>query len=635
MAKRQYRPGRTLVIFFVGLAFVFGLVGISDSNWKPTLGLDLQGGTRIQLTADGNPTSDSLSEARNITDQRVNGSGVAEAAVTVQGSDSIVVEIPGAQAGELEEVVKRQAQLRFRLVACSPFTTCGTPAFDPNDPTAGLEELPSTPELPGAGVTAPPAAEPDPESTPEPDPSETSGNNRPPVSYAAQGEKKNDKKNANNSAAETPTESPTDGATDAPTDAPTDGATDAPADGSGDGAAAEDTPGTVESELAFQATPDQASIDLYNSLQCSPEGNLQNADGSPALQVDDPNKPLVACSQPEEAVTSSSVDRAAEKYLLTKALIEGTELDDASAGIPQGELTWVVTLEIGGEGRSVFGDISRALQPTEDQFAIVLDGQVISAPTMEGVITNGQAQISGNFNETTANQLATSLKFGSLPISFNDDATTVTEIGPSLAGNQLNAGLLAGLVGLLLVMFYCLIYYRGLGVVVILSLLVAAGATYGMVLLLSEAANFTLTLPGIAGLIVAVGITADSFIVFFERIRDEMRDGKSMRVAVESGWARARNTCVAADTVSLLAAVVLYIFAAGVVKGFAFALGLTTLIDLVVFFFFTKPMVSYLARYKFFNQGHKMSGLNSEALGVERVPDRQKSATAGVVGGRA
>ncbi len=611
MAKGQYRPGRTLVIFFVGLAFVFGLVAISDSNWKPTLGLDLQGGTRIQLTAEGNPTSESLNEARKITDQRVNGSGVAEAEVTVQGSDSIVVEIPGAQAGELEEVVKRQAQLRFRLVACSPFTACGAPTFDPNNPGAGLDELP-TPELPGAGVTVPPVTEPDPES-------ESNGNNRPPVSYATQGEKnnkKNDKKNA-----ETPTE--------APTDEPVEGEAPAEEEGAADG-----EPGTVESELAFQANPDQASVDLYNSLQCSPEGNLQDADGNPASQVDDPNKPLVACSQPEEAVTSSSVDRPAEKYLLSKALIEGTELKDASAGIPQGQLTWVVTLEIGGQGRGVFADISRALQPTEDQFAIVLDAQVISAPTMEGVITNGEAQISGNFNETTANQLATSLKFGSLPISFDDDATTVTEIGPSLAGNQLSAGLIAGLIGLLLVMFYCLIYYRGLGVVVILSLVVAAAGTYGMVLLLSEAANFTLTLPGIAGLIVAVGITADSFIVFFERIRDEMRDGKSMRVAVESGWARARNTCLAADTVSLLAAVVLYIFAAGVVKGFAFALGLTTLIDLVVFFFFTKPMVSYLARYKFFNQGHKLSGLNSEALGIKQVPDRQTSAPAGAVGGR-
>ncbi len=193
-------------------------------------------------------------------------------------------------------------------------------------------------------------------------------------------------------------------------------------------------------------------------------------------------------------------------------------------------------------------------------------------------------------------------------------------MGPTLAGDQLSAGLLAGGIGLGIVMLYCLLYYRGLGTVVIASLLVAGAITYGMVLLLSETAGFTLTLPGIAGLIVAVGITADSFIVLFERIRDEMRDGKSMRVAVESGWKRARNTAVAADAVSILAAVILYIFAAGVVKGFAFALGLTTIIDLVVFFFFTKPAVSWLARFPFFHSGHKLSGLNAETLGVDRVP---------------
>ncbi len=195
-------------------------------------------------------------------------------------------------------------------------------------------------------------------------------------------------------------------------------------------------------------------------------------------------------------------------------------------------------------------------------------------------------------------------------------------VGPSLAGNQLSAGLYAGGAGLLLVMLYCLLYYRGLGLVVLASLVVAGASTYALVLLLSETANFTLSLPGIAGLIVAVGITADSFIVYFERIRDEMRDGKSMPVAVEAGWARARNTCLAADTVSLLAAVVLYIFAAGVVKGFAFALGLSTLIDLVVFFWFTHPMVSWLAKYPFFNRGHRFSGLSAETLGVDAITVR-------------
>jgi len=253
-------------------------------------------------------------------------------------------------------------------------------------------------------------------------------------------------------------------------------------------------------------------------------------------------------------------------------------------------------------------------------FAIVLDGQVISAPYFESVISNGTSQITGNFSESEAKSLATSLKYGALPISFDKDKTTSMVIGPSLAGDQLKAGITAGIAGLVLVMIYCLFYYRGLGLVVIASLLVAGATTYALVLLLAKSAGFTLTLPGIAGLIVAVGITADSFIVYFERIRDEMRAGKSMRVAVETGWVRARATCVAADAVSILAAVVLYIFAAGVVKGFAFALGLSTLIDLAVFFWFTHPMVSWLARFPFFYKGHKLSGLDAENLGLDRLP---------------
>ena len=222
------------------------------------------------------------------------------------------------------------------------------------------------------------------------------------------------------------------------------------------------------------------------------------------------------------------------KYLLSVAMVEGTDLDDASAGIPQNDVNWVVSLDFNGDGTDTFAEISRALYGTQKQFAIVLDGVVISAPTMDGIILNGQAQISGNFNQASAESLATSLRYGSLPISFEKDPTVET-IGPSLAGDQLSAGIFAGLIGLLAVMLYCLLYYRGLGIVVIASLLVAAAITYAIVLLLAKAAGFTLTLPGIAGLIVAVGITADSFIVYFERIRDEMRDGKSMRVAVEAG----------------------------------------------------------------------------------------------------
>ena len=338
--------------------------------------------------------------------------------------------------------------------------------------------------------------------------------------------------------------------------------------------------------------------------------------------MDDPKKPLVTCEYDPESKVSF-------KYLLSSAMIEGTDLDDAAAAIPQSQVNYVVTLDFNGAGTKVFAEISQALVGTEDQFAIVLDGQVLSAPTMEGLITDGRAQISGNFTQESANSLATSLKYGALPIAFEDPSTET--IGPSLAGDQLNAGLIAGGLGLGLVLIYCLLYYRGLGIVVVSSLLAAAGMTYVLVLLLSETAGFTLTLPGIAGLIIAVGITADSFIIFFERIRDEMRDGKTMRVAVETGWKRAKVTRLAAQVVSLLSASVLYIFATGAVKGFGFALGLSTLVDLAILFWFTKPMVTWLGRFTFFNSGHRLSGLSKETLGM----DAPKTPAVAAAGGKA
>ena len=603
MASRQLRPGRTLVVFFLGVAFTYGLVAITGT-WKPELGLDLQGGTSIRLIAVGDPSSDSLDEARSIIDQRVNGKGVSEAEVTTQGGNQIVVEIPGKSREDLVEVVKRQAQLRFRLVACSDFSPCGNTATIPQ---------PENPLQPDATV---PTDQPSGQQSEQPE-----GNNRPPVGFDSIAD---------------PTGSPSDEPTGSQSPTEPDSSESAPVD---------DVPGVndesyaapVDDELAWSQSPEPEAAAEFDKYACAEDGTLVNADGQPATVkpnapvtiplVDDPSKPLVTCEPPENN-PGTDQDRPAVKYLLSRAVIQGTDLDSASSGVPQNQVSWVVNLEIGGDGQDAFTAISRALLGSERQFAIVLDGTVISAPTMDGLITNGQAQISGNFTEASANDLATSLKFGALPISFDDNSTQVQTIGPSLAGNQLSAGLTAGAIGLGLVLLYCLIYYRGLGLVVIASLLMAAVITYGLVLLLSEAANFTLTLPGIAGLIIAVGITADSFVVYFERIRDEMRDGKSMRVAVESGWKRARMTCLAADTVSFLAAIVLFIFAVGVVKGFAFALGLATLIDVVVFFFFTKPMVSWLAHFKFFNTGHRMSGLDAGALGVDSI-------TLGTEGGRA
>ena len=365
----------------------------------------------------------------------------------------------------------------------------------------------------------------------------------------------------------------------------------------------------VDQPIQWFRNPGQKWQQRFAQFTCPPPGES----AAPVRDVAD--KPLITC------------DEDGVKYLLSSAMIQGTQLSDASAGIPQQSVQWVVNLTFDSTARRTFGDVTQALAGTGEQFAIVLDGRVISAPTVVQPITGGSAQITGDFTQEEAETLANSLKYGALPLKFS--APVVTEEGPSLAADQLRAGIIAGLVGLGLVLIYCLIYYRGLGLVVFASLMMAAAATYAIVLFMSDAIGFTLTLPGIAGLIVAVGITADSFVVYFERIRDEMRDGKSMRVAVETGWLQARRTCLAADAVSLLAAVVLFIFAIGVVKGFAFALGISTIIDVVVFFFFTKPMVSWLAKFPFFNTGHKLSGLDAENLGVDHLPGVRRTRVAG------
>lgn len=528
------RSARVLVGFLVLLIAIGGLAA-TGKTWQPKLGLDLQGGTRITLVAERDGVSEeSLAEAADIIDRRVNGSGVTEADVTTQGDQMVVVEVPGENRRELVDTVKRQAQLFFRVVAAQS-SGQGT-------------SLPTGPQTQGGGAPT--------------------------------------------------TETPQ---SEAPRPAPFTDAQPSPSPS----AAAEPEPDeliSVEAALAFMQNPPANLQAEFSQFSCPPAGTAPDV-------TDNPGEPLITC------------DENGLKYLLSPAVLAGSNLDGADAGVPQNQLQWVVNLDLDGKGTEVFADLSREMVGTGRQFAMVLDGTVLSAPQFTNAITNGQASIDGGaqgFAQDEATALATSLKFGSLPVKFEEQPRVET-IGPSLAGNQLSAGIVAGIVGLLLVMLYCILYYRGLGTVIIGSLLAAGAMAYGLVLILSETAGFTLTLPGIAGLIVAVGITADSFIVLFERIKDEMRDGISMPVAVERGWLRARRTALAADAVSLLAAVVIYIFAAGVVKGFAFALGLTTLIDLMVFFWFTKPAVTYLAKYTFFRKGHRFSGLSAETLGIDRI----------------
>ena len=312
-------------------------------------------------------------------------------------------------------------------------------------------------------------------------------------------------------------------------------------------------------------------------------------------------------------------DRAGlTKYILAPAEVLGRQISKASAGIDtQSGSAWIVSLTFNGEGTTAFGALTSrvtALAEPLNQVAIVLDGLVVSSPRITEAIPSGSAQITGSFTQLEAQDLANVLKYGALPLAF--DRGEVQQVSATLGADQLDAGLIAGGLGLLLVLLYSLLYSRGLGLVTVGSLVVAASLVYLLFLLLGEWIGFTLTLAGIAGAIVAIGVTADSFIIYFERIRDELREGRSLRTAVESGWQRARHTILVADFVSIIAAALLYFFAVGGVRGFAFTLGLTTLVDLIVVFAFTKPLVTIVARMNFFASGHRFSGLSAKSTGI-------------------
>ncbi len=356
------------------------------------------------------------------------------------------------------------------------------------------------------------------------------------------------------------------------------------------------TPLTTQQVLDWKPTErDQTD---FTNFQC----------GDPFPDVSD--QPLITCDQAGTA-----------KYLLSPTVISGKDLTKASAGIPQNQVSWVVDLEFNSTAAATFETVTKEISTRtspQNEFAIVLDGDVITAPYVSNAIPGGRAQISGSFTQQSATELANVLKYGALPLAF--DVSSVDTVSAKLGGEQLEAGIIAGIIGLGLVVAYSLLYYRALALVVVSSLVVAFGITYAFIVLLGQAMGFALNLPGVAGLIVAIGVTADSFIIYFERIRDEARDGRTLRTAIEVGWIRSRHTILVADGVSLLSAGVLFILAIGAVKGFAFTLGLTTLIDLAVVFWFTKPLVSLLGKTKYFGQGRKFSGFEADHLGAKHQP---------------
>ncbi|MET7860217.1 protein translocase subunit SecD [Streptomyces sp. NPDC005318] len=352
------------------------------------------------------------------------------------------------------------------------------------------------------------------------------------------------------------------------------------------------------------ATVDAATADLqkrFAALDCSTKAGRAKA-GANAKPTDT----TIACSSEGDA-----------KYVLGPAAVSGTDVDSAKATIDQQRGMWIVQMDFTSKGSKKFQEITSKLstqQSPMNQFAIALDGEVVSAPQVNETLS-GSAEISGSFTQQSAQDLANVLSYGALPLSFNEE--TVTTVTAALGGEQLRAGLIAGAIGLALVVIYLVAYYRGLALIALLSLLVSGILTYTLMALLGPAIGFALNLPAVCGAIVAIGITADSFIVYFERIRDEIREGRTLRPAVERAWPRARRTILVSDFVSFLAAAVLFIVTVGKVQGFAFTLGLTTLLDVVVVFLFTKPVMTLMARTKFFSSGHPWSGLDPKRLGAK------------------
>ncbi|MGC5627893.1 protein translocase subunit SecD [Georgenia sp. Z1344] len=596
------RPVRTLlgllvlVVALVGTLAAGNLAG--SASPVPRLALDLEGGTQVILTprtTDGSAIDDEdVVQAIEIIRNRVDGSGVAEAEISSQGGQNIVVGIPGRASEETLELISRSAQLRFRpVLALQGPTTI--------DPSQLLPEESATegPESGSDGAESPSAAE--------------SGSESPSESASAGAGTERALEAAQNA----PTDGP--GAAEIPDEVR--GAAFIAADANGDGELSTE-PDTEPADTSDQAwITERVMYDIY-ALDCTLPANQSGG------WADDSESAVVACDSSGQ-----------QKFVLGPAVVEGTQLTGASSGMQtnsQGMSTglWAVNLELNSEATEVFAEVSQRLPtlPTpQDQFAIVLDGVVISNAGFTSPILDGSAQITGDFTDEEANALANQLNFGSLPITFEVQSTE--QISATLGSEQLTNAALAGLIGLVLVVAYMIWQYRGLGLLSVASLAVAAVIVYVVIALLSWTINYRLSLPGVAGLIISIGTTADSFIVYFERIRDEIRDGRTLASAVEHGWKRARRTIIASDAVNFLAAIVLYLLAVGGVRGFAFTLGLTTIIDLLVVVLFTHPMMQVLVRMPFFRDGHRLSGLSPERLGVDpalyRGAGRFRSRTSG------
>ncbi|MDO3646657.1 protein translocase subunit SecD [Nocardia mangyaensis] len=535
-------PFRLLGVYAALLAVIYALVFFTgDKSPTPKLGIDLQGGTRVTLTArtpDGsNPSQDSLKKAQEIIENRVNGLGVSGSEVVIDGSN-IVITVPGDDSQQARALATT-AKLYIRpvLAATPPQAGGSAPQAPPADGTA-----PQAPPADGQDPQAPATDAPAP-ATDAPVPADGEQTTPAPQSrvFPAQ-------------APPTPTPSP------------------------GSPTFQEQQAKEIADAKALRQSTDQAVQQVaMASMDCTVP--------DPLAGNDDPALPLVTCSQD-----------GTEVFLLGPSRIDGQEIADATSGLNTQQARHEVNLEFKGSGSDAWADLTG--EYLNQRVAFVLDSEVVSAPVVQqGPQLGGRTSISGSFNVDSAAELANTLKYGSLPLSFQtSEAETVSA---TLGLSSLKAGLLAGAVGLIAVLMYCLLVYRLLGFLAGFSLVVAGFAVYGIIVLLGRWMSFTLDLAGIAGLIIGIGLTADSFVVFFERIKDEMREGRSFRSAVPRGWGRAQRTNLSGKTVSLIASVVLYLLAAGQVKGFAFTLGITTVLDVIVLYLVTAPLMMLAARSPF------------------------------------
>ena len=589
--KTVPHPGRALaaliaLIVIMLLAIVGGNL-FSPSQWhkdfKVGLGLDLSSGTQLSMQATtltgGVPSASDMNEAKSIILSRVNATGNTGAEVQTQGNDILNVSVPGKTTTQTEQLVSETALLNFRqTLLFEPYSATSSTSSPSAAPSASASASPSA----GASSTA--------KATPS-----ASASTSPKASSTA-----SPKASASSSPSATPSVSAT--------------------------------------TVGDPSLVNKATLELFNKVTCKPGDTTkwkQQAGYTSAADYDNANVQIVSC------------DSQGNKYALDVAKVPGTQILTATANLSTTSNEWEVLLTFKSAGAAAYAALTSE-QATKylpgastnendyylDTIAVVLDGNVVTAPEVEGAIPGGNSQITGNFTQAQATQLANVLQYGSLPLTFK--ILTADTVSPTLGRAQLIGGLIAAAIGLALVVIYSFVYYRGLGLVSVSSLIIAGTLALLSVILLSKYQNFALELSGIAGLIVAIGITADSFVVFFERLRDEVRDGKQLRPAVEAGWKRARRTILVSDTVSFIAAVLLYYFSIGEVKGFAYTLGLTTIIDVIVVFLFTKPMVTLLAQTKFYGNGHPLSGLDPARLGarapwrssVRRTPARRTPDTA-------